>query len=69
MRLPEHGSDLLIVLNSPVFISVDSAAAQHAGPGFKDAHLTAPALFQRIIATLQINDWGLFGGGGPAAAE
>ena len=37
-----------------------------AGAGFKGAHLTAPALFRNVLATFQINDWGLFGGG-PAA--
>jgi hypothetical protein len=37
-----------------------------AGAGFKGAHLTAPALFRTVLATFQINDWGLFGGG-PAA--
>lgn len=31
VRLPQHGSDLLITLNSPIFISEKSAAAQHAG--------------------------------------
>jgi hypothetical protein len=34
-----------------------------AGAGFKGAHLTAPLLFRRMLATFQIKDWGLFGGG------
>lgn len=34
---------------------------QPAGAGFKGAHLTAPALFRQILASLRINDWGLFG--------
>lgn len=31
IRLPQHGSDLLLTLNSPIFISEKSAAAEHAG--------------------------------------
>ncbi len=31
VRLPQHGSDLLITLNTPTFISGISAAAEHAG--------------------------------------
>ncbi|KAL4857856.1 Ran guanine nucleotide release factor [Chlorella vulgaris] len=61
IRLPQHGSDLLLTLNSPIYISEKSAAAEHAGAGFKGAHLTAPALFKQIISSLRINDWGLFG--------
>lgn len=34
-----------------------------AGAGFKGAHLTAPLLLKRMLATFQINDWGLFGDG------
>ena len=31
IRLPQHGSDVLITLNSPIYISEHSAAAEHAG--------------------------------------
>lgn len=103
VRLPQHGSDILLTCNSPIFISEHSAAVEHAGKlmppwrawlrsdaeplpsclivgacasthrlmsaascaagaGYKGAHLTAPALFRRILATFQINDWGLLGG-------
>jgi hypothetical protein len=31
VRLPQHGSDVLLTLNSPIFISEHSAAAEHAG--------------------------------------
>lgn len=61
IRLPRHGSDVLITLNSPIYISDKSAAAEHAGAGFKGAHLTAPTLFHQILASFKINDWGLFG--------
>lgn len=33
IRLPRHGSDVLITLNSPIYISDKSAAAEHAGKG------------------------------------
>lgn len=38
-----------------------------AGAGFKGAHLTAPLLFRRMLATFKINDWSLFGA--PAAQQ
>jgi hypothetical protein len=31
VRLPSHGSDILVTLNSPIFISEHSASAQVAG--------------------------------------
>lgn len=63
IRLPAHGTDVLVTLNTPIYISEHSAAANHAGAGYKETHLSAPQLFRRIIATLSIRDWGLFGGG------
>lgn len=56
-------SDVLITLNTPIWISECSAAAEHAGSGFKGAHLVAPELFKRCLATFRILDYGLFGGG------
>ena len=35
----------------------------NAGAGYKGAHLTAPLLLERMLASLQVLDWGLFGGG------
>ena len=61
VRLPAHGSDLLVTLNTPSFISAASAAAEEAGAGPKSAHTAAPALFADILRTLKILDWGLFG--------
>lgn len=62
VRLPQHDTDMLITLNTPIFISEHSAAANEAGAGYKELHMDSPALFQRIIATLKIVDWSLFGG-------
>ncbi|KAK9814741.1 hypothetical protein WJX72_010720 [[Myrmecia] bisecta] len=62
IRLPSVDSDLLITLNTPMHISEHSAAAEHAGAGAKDAHVTAPQLLQDMLLTLEIKDWGLFGG-------
>lgn len=49
VRLPQHGSDVLITLNSPIFISEHSAAAEHAG-GYRRArprHATLHRCYQR----------------------
>ncbi len=62
VRLPEHGTDMLVTLNTPIYIHPSSAAAKEAGAGFKQGHEAAPALFRRMIATLRILDFGLFGG-------
>jgi hypothetical protein len=64
VRLPAHASDLLLTLNTPVFIAEDSAAAARAGAGFKAGAGAAPALLAAVAATLRIHDFGLFGGGG-----
>lgn len=61
VRLPQQVTDLLITLNTPIFISEHSAAAEHAGAGFKGAHLTAPLLFRQMLKTFKIVDWSLFG--------
>lgn len=69
VRLPHHHTDMLITLNSPIFISAQSAAAEQAGAGYKQGHVEAPELFRRIIATLKIIDWNLFSAGADIAQE
>lgn len=54
-------SDLLITLNMPVHISATSAAAEHAGAGFKAGASDARPLMLSMLSTLEIRDWGLFG--------
>lgn len=61
VRLPQYASDVLLTLNTPIFISEGSAAAEHAGAGYKADWAAAPDLFQRMAASLQIVDFGLFG--------
>lgn len=61
IRLPNVGSDLLITLHTPMFISSASAAAAHAGSGEKQLHLEAPQLMQQVLRSFKIVDWGLFG--------
>lgn len=61
VRLPSKGSELLLTLNSPVTISPESQAAQHAGAGTKRTHERSPALLRAMLRTLQVHDWGLFG--------
>ncbi len=63
VRLAEHATDLVVSLNTPMYISPSSAAAEHAGAGAKGAHMVAHDLFGRILQTLEIKDYGLFGSG------
>lgn len=60
-RLNNYKADLLISLNTPVYISEGSSAAETAGAGHQSAYLSAPELLTTVIATLKIVDWGLFG--------
>lgn len=62
LRLPHVSTDMLLTLNTPIFIHAASASAAQAGSGYKDTHMQAPRLFHRIMASLEIDDWGLFGG-------
>ena len=61
IRLPRVQSELLLTLNTPMFISGASAAAAQAGSGQKQLHLQAPQLMQQVLQSLRIVDWGLFG--------
>jgi hypothetical protein len=61
LRLPDHGTDLLITLNSAAEISGTSAAAEHAGAGPQAAAQRAGVLFSEMLRTLAIRDYGLFG--------
>lgn len=67
IRLPQHGSDLVISLNTPGFISAASAAAEHAGAGAKSGPSQALPLFRRVLASIRIVDYSLFGGAAEAA--
>jgi hypothetical protein len=64
LRLPDFATDLLLTLNTPVFVAEGSSGGGAAGLGFRPGALEAPALFRRIVATLRIVDFGLFGGAG-----
>lgn len=61
VRLPKLGSDLLITLNTPIFINDISSAAEQVEAGAQKMHTAAPALFAQILKSLKIVDWGLFG--------
>ncbi|CAL8464048.1 g3583 [Coccomyxa elongata] len=61
IRLKQVSSEVLITLNTPVFVSSSSAAAQDIGAGEKAHHLMAPSLMRRVIATFKIIDYSLFG--------
>lgn len=61
IRLPKHGTDVVLSLNSPVHIGVNSDAAAQAGAGPKHLHAAAPQLLGAALASLRIRDYGLFG--------
>jgi hypothetical protein len=63
LRLPAHGTDLLVVLNSGADIARGSSAAGAAGPGRQAAADGAPALMAAMLHSLVVRDYGLFGGG------
>lgn len=61
IRIPEKETDILVSLNTPMFIHEDSVSAQDIGAGFKSLHESADALFLEILASFKISDWSLFG--------
>eukprot|EP00890_Picochlorum_soloecismus_P000538 jgi/Picsp_1/1485/NSC_04963-R1_protein len=61
IRIPEKQTDILISLNTPMFIHEDSVSAQDLGAGFKSLHESADALFLQILESFKITDWSLFG--------
>ena len=60
-RYPDRDSDILVTLNTPIYINEASAAAQHTGAGHKTAHSSAPKLFASMLRTFHIFDYSLFG--------
>lgn len=60
-RYPEKGTDVLISMNTPIYINQESAAAQHTGSGHKTAHTSAPRLFASMLNAFHIFDYSLFG--------
>lgn len=63
IRLPQHGSDLLVTVNAPTYISPSSRAAPHADiEGSQPAaQVQAAAVMQGVLESLVIRDEGLFG--------
>lgn len=64
IRLPQHGSDLLVSVNAPTYISPGSSAAQQADAAGQQpaAQVQAADVMQGVLHSLVVNDWGLFGG-------
>jgi hypothetical protein len=61
LRFPQHGTDLLVSVNAPLFVSAGSSADVEAGwqPAAQEK---AAAVMQGVLASLCVQDWGLFGG-------
>jgi hypothetical protein len=68
LRLPQHGADLLVTVNAPLFVAPGSSAGVDAAGSQPAAQATAAAVMAQLLRSLQIVDWGLFGGGAEAAA-
>lgn len=64
IRLPQHESDIVLSLNTPSYISEQSAAAEHAGSGHLEMNRAALPLFRRILKNLKVVDYSLFGSEG-----
>lgn len=60
IRLPQVGTDLLVTLNDPQVLDPESSSAKVGATPQRDQQ-AANALLTRLIATLRVNDWGLFG--------
>lgn len=61
LRLPHVSSDVVITLSTAMDVSELSAAAADTGAGARFDHLRAPALFESMIQSFTVSDWGLFG--------
>eukprot|EP00878_Enallax_costatus_P012874 GHUV01013442.1.p1 GENE.GHUV01013442.1~~GHUV01013442.1.p1 ORF type:complete len:198 (+),score=55.92 GHUV01013442.1:334-927(+) len=62
VRLPQHGSDLLVTVNAPAYISPSSSAAQYTEQqGIQpQAEAQAAAVIRGVLSSLQVVDVGLF---------
>lgn len=60
IRLKQFSSEVLITLNTPIFVSGSSVAARDIGAGERADHMTAPSLFRRMLETFKIVDYSLF---------
>lgn len=61
LRFPQHATDLLVSVNAPLFVSAGSSAGIEAGVQ-PAAQQQAVAVMQGVLSSLNIQDWGLFGG-------
>ena len=61
IRLPQVRSDVLVTLNTPIFVNPKSRAARTVGAGLQSSHEHAPADFAALLSSFQVLDWGLFG--------
>eukprot|EP00798_Chlamydomonas_sp_ICE-L_P015265 gene15265-21347_t len=61
IRLPEAGSDILLVLNAPIVINPDSTAAVNAGSGQRSRYKVSAELLKAMLRSFVIKDFGLFG--------
>lgn len=69
VRLPQVGTDLLVTLNRPLVMAEGSSAALQTGVGSMpmppngegDGEGHGWGVLRRVLSSLAVNDWGLFG--------
>jgi hypothetical protein len=62
LRLPQHGSDILVSVHAPLAVAAASSAAVAVTGDAAGVQARAAALMRRVLASLRVHDWGLFGG-------
>lgn len=62
-RMADVGTDAIVSFNSPVFVSAASSSAKQVSQQDMASHAAtevAAALFENIIASFEVKNWGLF---------
>jgi hypothetical protein len=63
LRLPQHTTDILISLNSPVWVDAESSSAEATSHTLSEVHTleNVKLLFDNILLSFELRDVGLFG--------
>lgn len=63
LRLPHHTTDILISLNSPVWVDAQSSSAEATSGTLSEVHTleNVKLLFDNILSSFELRDVGLFG--------
>ncbi|CAG9465876.1 unnamed protein product [Pedinophyceae sp. YPF-701] len=61
VRIPRASTDIITCLHLPSYISPESASAREVAPGERGALDAGVEVLREILASLRVQDWGLFG--------